>query len=322
MRLRSAVLVAALLAACPSLAGAQALDWPTKPIKLVVPFPPGGGTDNVLRVVANGISPTLGQAIVVENRGGAGGTVGSDAVARAEPDGYTIGGATSSTHPASVVLRKTVPYDPLTSFAPISQIGTTPYILVSGAAFPAKTLTEFVAYVKANPGKVSYASVGTTTLGYLLSEQLKVLTGMDLLHVPYRGASAAYPDVISNRVSAFLDNPTGSAGLVKDGSLRPYAVTQKSAVLPEVPTFAEAGVAGFDAVFWYGLVAPAGTPRPVLDRIQHAVEAFVNSDAGRASLAALDVTPVGSTPDAFAKTIETDIATFRGLATKFNIQPE
>jgi tripartite-type tricarboxylate transporter receptor subunit TctC len=303
-------------------APAAAQTWPNKPIRLVVPFPAGGGTDVVARTIANGISEGLGQSIVVDNRGGAGGTLGADIVAKAAPDGYTIGIATSSTHPAAVVLQKDVPYDPVKSFAPITLIGTTPYILVASPEFPAKTLSEFVANAKANPGKVNFASVGATTLGYLLTEQFKLLAGIDMLHVPYRGASQAYPDVMANRVNVFLDNPTGSAGLIKDGRLRAYAVTQKSAVLPDVPTFAEAGVPGFDAVFWYGYVAPAGTPPAIVERIQREVAKFVNSPAGKADLASKDISPVASTPADFAKTIATDAANFKTLADKAGVKPE
>ena len=318
IRASAAFCIAAGLLAAP----AQAQDWPTKPIRLIVPFPAGGGTDNVARTIANGITEALGQPIVVENRGGAGGTLGADVVAKAAPDGYTIGIATSSTHPAAVVLQKDVPYDPVRNFAPITLIGTTPYILVASPEFPAKTLREFVAHVKANPGKVSYASVGVTTLGYLLTEQFKQIAGIDMLHVPYRGASQAYPDVISNRVSAFLDNPTGSAGLVKDGRLRAFAVTQKSAVLPEVPSFADAGVAGFDAVFWYGYVAPANTPLAIVERIQREVAKFVSSPAGKADLASKDINGIASTPDDFARTIAADVANFRALAEKAGVKPE
>ncbi|MGE0714205.1 MAG: Bug family tripartite tricarboxylate transporter substrate binding protein [Alphaproteobacteria bacterium] len=315
---RAALAILLAVAAAP----AAADDYPSKPIRLVVPFPPGGGTDVVARIVANGIAPALGQPIVVENRGGAGGTLGADMVAKAAPDGYTIGIATSSTHPAAVVLQKGVPYDPVGSFAPIGMIGTTPYILVASLKVPAENLKDFVAWTKANPGKANYASVGVTTLGYLVSEQLKILTGMDLTHVPYRGASQAYPDVISGVVSAFLDNPTGSAGLVRDGQLRAYAVTARSKALPAVPTFAEAGVPGFDTVFWYGLVAPAGTPQAIVDRLSRETAAFVRSDKGRAELESKDVTPVGDAPAAFAATIASDLARWKALAERLGIKAE
>ena len=309
------------LAMCAALP-AQAQDWPTRPVKMIVPFPPGGGTDLVARTVANHLQKALGQPIVIDNRSGAGGTIGSDVVAKAPPDGYTIGIATSSTLPAAVILQKGVPYDPVDGFAQITKIGTTPYILVSGNDVPARTLGEFVAYVKANPGKVSYVSVGVTTLGYLLTEQFKIVAGINMLHVPYRGAAQAYPDVVANRVNAFLDNPTGSAGLVKGGQLRAYAATARSAVLPDVPTFAEAGVSGFDTVFWYGLVAPPNTPRPIIDRIHREVARYVHSPEGRAELLAKDVTPVGDTPEAFKAAIAADIAAWRALTDRLGIKPE
>jgi tripartite-type tricarboxylate transporter receptor subunit TctC len=322
MRAPLGILFAAVSLAMYAALPARAQDWPTRPVRLIVPFPPGGGTDLVARTVANHLQQALGQPIVVDNRSGAGGTIGSDVVSKAAPDGYTIGIATSSTLPAAVILQKGVPYDPVDGFAQITKIGTTPYILVSGNDVPAKSLREFVAYVKANPGKVSYASVGVTTLGYLLTEQFKIVAGINMLHVPYRGAAQAYPDVVANRVNAFLDNPTGSAGLVKGGQLRAYAATARSAVLPDVPTFAEAGVSGFDTVFWYGLVAPPNTPRLIIDRIQREVARYVQSPEGRAELLAKDVTPVGDTPEVFKAAIAADIAAWRALADRLGIKPE
>jgi tripartite-type tricarboxylate transporter receptor subunit TctC len=318
-------LTAAALSLCLAVAHAApaaAEEWPAKPLKLVVPFPAGGGTDVVSRIVANGLGEALGQPVVVDNRGGAGGTLGSDIVAKSPPDGYTIGMATSSTHPAAVVLQKGVPYDPVKSFSPITMVGTTPYILVASEAVPAKTLPEFLALARANPGKLNYASVGVTTLGYLLTEQFKILTGTDIVHIPYKGSGQVYPDLIENRVSVLLDNPTGAAGHVKSGRLRAYAVTQPSAVLPDVPTFAQLGVAGFDASFWYGLVAPAGTPPAIVARLQREVAKFALSPQGRAELAAKDVRPVADAPEAFTATIAADIERWRGLADRLGVQPE
>jgi tripartite-type tricarboxylate transporter receptor subunit TctC len=316
--MRRSILAAALLLASFS---AAAEEWPSRPVKMVVPFPPGGGTDVVSRTVANHLAKVLGQPIVIDNRGGAGGTLGSDVVAKAAPDGYTIGMATSSTHPAAVVLRNDVPYDPVKNFAPITMVGTTPYILVIANEVPAKDLREFLAHAKAHPGKLNFASVGTTTLGYLLTEQFRMLAGLDLVHVPYKGASQVYPDLIANRVSVFLDNPTGSAGLVKGGQVRPLAVTERSAVLPEVPTFAEAGVADFTTVFWYGLVAPAGTPQAIVRRIQGEVARYAKGE-GVAELGAKDVKPVGDSPESFAATIAADIERWRTLANRIGVKPE
>ena len=255
----AAALCALGLAFAASTVLAQA--WPSRPLKLIVPFPPGGGTDLVARLVAARLAEALGQPVVAENRPGAGGTIGSDAVARAAPDGYTIGIATSSTHPAAVALQKGVPYDPLKSFAPITMVASTAYVLIASPALPAANLTELIAYAKANPGKLNFANVGSSTLGYLLSLQLKALTGTQMLDVSYKGASQIYPDLMSNQVSIFLDNPGASTPLVNSGRLKAYGVTAPTPSMPGVPLFADAGASvglrGFDPLFWYGLVAPA-----------------------------------------------------------------
>jgi tripartite-type tricarboxylate transporter receptor subunit TctC len=313
------VVLALLLAALALPAAAQ--DWPTRPVRMIVPFPPGGGTDVVGRIVAQRLSEGLGQPVVVENRGGAGGAIGSEAVARATADGYTIGVATSSTHPAAVVLRKDVPYDPVRDFTAITTIGVTPYVLVGGPGARGTSLGEFLADARARPGQVNYASVGTSTLGYLLTRQLESITGTRMTHVPYRGSSAVYPDLLNGTVAVLLDNPTGSAGLVRDGKLRAYAITRRSPLLPDVPSFAEAGVPGFEAVFWYGLVAPAGTPPAVAERIQ-AVLARHFLGAGRAELAAKDVDPILDSPAGFAQRIAGDITAFRAVAQRIGLQPE
>ena len=321
--MRAALLSLLALVAAALPAAAQQGGWPDRPVRMVVPFPPGGGTDVVARVVAARLSEALGQPVVPENRPGAGGTIGADAVARAPPDGHTIGVATSSTHPAAVALLRDVPYDPVASFAAITLIGSTPYVLVGGPAARSATLREFLDRARAEPGRVTYASVGTTTLGYLLTRQLELLTGARMTHVPYRGSAQVYPDLINGTVAALLDNPTGSAGLVREGRLRAFAATRASAALPEVPTFASLGVEGFDAAFWYGLVAPAGTPRAVVDRIQSEVSRhFLDTAAGRAELVGKDVTPVASSPAEFASTIAEEAARWRALAERLGIRPE
>ncbi|MBX9699886.1 MAG: tripartite tricarboxylate transporter substrate binding protein [Acetobacteraceae bacterium] len=313
------LLLAALFAVLALPAAAQ--DWPLRPVRLIVPFPPGGGTDVVSRIVAQQLGQAINQPVVVENRGGAGGAIGSDAVAKAAPDGYTIGTATSSTHPAAVVLRRDVPYDPVRDFAPITMIGVTPYVLVGGPAARGATLREFLDDARSRPGQVTYASVGTSTLGYLLTRQLESLTGTRMTHVPYRGSAAVYPDLLNGTVAVLLDNPTGSAGLVRDGRLRAFAITRRSPLLPEVPSFADAGVPGFEAVFWYGLVAPAGTPPAVVQRIQ-SVLARHFLGPGRAELAAKDVEPVMDAPADFARRIAADVTAFRATAERLGLQPE
>ena len=307
-------------------AGAAHAQWPAHALKLIVPFPPGGGTDLVARSVAAKLAEAFNQPVVAENRPGAGGTIGADAVAKAAPDGYTIGIATSSTHPASVVLQKNVPYDPLRSFAPITMVGSTSYVLVASPALPANTLAEFVAYAKANPGKLNFANVGTSTLGYLLSLQLKALTGTQMLDVSYKGSAQIYPDLIGNQVSVFLDNPGASTPLVNAGRLKAYGVTTPTPSMPGVPLISQAGASDglrdFDPVFWYGLVAPAGTPKAVVERIQAETARYVQSAEGRREFAARSLEPVGSTPEQFSAAIQKDIERFGALAKQLGIQPQ
>lgn len=319
-----AALCALGLALAASTVLAQA--WPSRALKMIVPFPPGGGTDLVARSVAARLGEALGQPVVVENRPGAGGTIGSDAVAKSAPDGYIIGIATSSTHPASVALQKGVPYDPLQSFAPITMVASTSYVLVASPALRATNLTELIAHAKANPGRLNFANVGTSTLGYLLSLQLKALTGTQMLDVSYKGSSQIYPDLMSNQVSVFLDNPGASTPLVNSGRLRAYGVTTPTPSMPGVPLFADAGVSvglgGFDSSFWYGLVAPAGTPRAIVERIQSETRKYVQSSEGRKEFAARSLEPVGDTPEQFAAAIHKDVERFTALVKQLNVQPQ
>ena len=309
-----------ILALVSGSAFAQA--WPSKPIRLIVPFPPGGGTDLATRSVAARLGEALGQPVVVENRPGAGGTIGADAVAKSAPDGYTIGTATSSTHPAAVALQKDVPYDPVKSFAPITRIGSTSFVLLGTTSLPAANLAELVAYAKANPGKLNIANVGPSTLGYLMTLQFRQLTGTQMADIYYKGASQTYPDLISGQVQLFLDNPGASTPLVTGGKLRAYGVTTPTPSMPGVPLFADAGLKGFDASFWYGLVAPAGTPKPIVDRIQQEVAKFIHSPEGRAEFAARSLEPGGDTPEQFARQIQSEMERFRALATQFNLKPQ
>jgi len=321
---RFVAVVAIALALASGMAAAQ--TWPTQPVKLIVPFPPGGGTDGVARAVAQNLSIALGQPVVVENKAGAGGTIGANAVATAASDGYTIGIATSSTHPAAMVLQKNVPYHALKSFTPITQIASTSYVLIGSPALPASNLAELIAHAKANPAKLNLANVGTSTLGYLLGMQMKALSGTDIVDVSYKGSSQVYPDLMTNQVQLFLDNPGASTPLVAAGKMKAFAVTTPTPSMPGVPLFSEAGksvgLQGFDSEFWYGLVAPAGTPKAIVERIQAATVRYVNSAEGKKAFAARSLEPVGSTSEQFSATIEKDIERFAALARQFNIQPQ
>ena len=323
MSARPSRLVIAVLLVCAvaSVDMAAAAEWPTKPIRMVVPFPPGGGTDLVGRAVANRLSEAVGEPVVVDNRGGAGGAIGSELVARAAADGYTFGIATSSTHPVAGLVQK-VPYDALNDFAPVTLVGVTPYVVVATPALPANTLGEFIAYLKANPGKVNVAHVGTGTLGYLVTEAFKTATGTDMLTVPFKGSAQVYPDLIANRVQVFFDNPVASVPLVKAGRLKAIAVTLPTPLLPDTPTMEKAGLKGFNLGFWYGVVAPARTPPAIVDRASRELARSLLSPAGRSELNAMAVEPIGSTPAEFAATIRNDIDRWGKVARALGLKPE
>ncbi|MBN9489235.1 MAG: tripartite tricarboxylate transporter substrate binding protein [Alphaproteobacteria bacterium] len=321
-RSRRAFLKAAPAAALfPAIARAKE-TWPTRPIRCIVPLPPGGGTDAVARLAMQHLSEALGVAVVVDNKPGAGGTIGSDVVAHSAPDGYTFGIATSSSHAAAPVFRKDLPYDPVTSFTAVTLMGTTPYVLIAGPDAGAKDLASFIAAAKAQPGKLVCASLGISTLGYLLTRQFELIAGIELVDAPYKGSGQVYPDLMNGTVAVMLDNPTGSAGLVRENRLTALAVTQPSAALPDVPTFDSLGVKPFDDVFWYGLVAPAGLPTEIAQRVQQALAQGFLTDPGRAKMRALDVTPVFSAPEAFTATMARDTRKWRDLADRLGIKPE
>ena len=312
-------LIAAATLATPALAQEA---WPSRPIRCIVPLPPGGGTDAVARVATRRLSEALGVPVVIENRPGAGGTVGSDAVARSAPDGYTIGIATSSSHPVAPIFRRDLPYDPVTSFTPITLLGNTPYVLIGGPAAQATDFASLVARAKANPGHLVYASPGATTLGYLLTRQLELLLGIEMRHVPYRGSAQVYPDLLNGTVGLLFDNPPGSAAMIREGRFNAFAISRPSVMLPQVPTFASLGVQGMDAAFWYGLMGPAGLPPAIAARMQQALAAAFLSNPGKAELEAMDVTPAMPAPAEFAGIVAEDARKWRALADRLNIQPE
>ena len=318
--LKAATATLVLPAVVPGIARGQG-SWPSKPIRCIVPLPPGGGTDAIARRAMQRLSEALGVPVVVENRAGAGGTLGSDVVAKAEPDGYTIGIATASSHSAAPVFRKDLTYDPVKSFTAITMLGTTPYILIGGPAAGASDLPGFIAAAKAKPGKMNCASVGVSTLGYLLTKQFELLAGIEMVDVPYKGSALAYPELMNGTVAVMLDNPSGSAGLVREGRLTGFAVTRPSLVLPHVPTFESLGIKGFDAVFWYGIVGPAGLPDEIADRIQKVLADGFLTGEGRASLRAMDVEPVMSTPAVFAAAMAKQTLELKSLADRLGIKP-
>jgi len=303
------VFVAAVVAAV--LAGAtahpaRAQDYPNRPITLVVPFAPGGSTSIVARIVADKLSEALGQQIVVENRPGAGGTVGTRGVAKSPPDGYTLLLGYTGTLAIGPTLYPNAGYDPRKDFAPIGMIGNAPNSLVVHPSFPAKSVKELVDYAKANPGKVSYGSAGVGTVSHVAGEYFATAAGVKLIHVPYRGTGPAVADLIGGHIPMAFAPIPATHGPVSQGQLRGLAVTsaKRSTLVPDLPTIVEAGIPNFEASLHYGLVAPAGTPRPIIDKLNQALRTVVTSDEVKKRLATDGAEPTPGTPEEYAADID------------------
>jgi tripartite-type tricarboxylate transporter receptor subunit TctC len=285
-----------------------AKDWPTRPISLMVPFAAGGNTDGIARLVGQYLGDKLGETFVVENRVGAGGMIAAGAMARAKPDGYNMMMAALPQFAILPVLNKTT-YDPVKDFAPISNLASNPFCLVANPKFGPKTLKEFIAYVKARPGKLSYASGGTGSLSHLTMVLLLKRAGLDMVHVPYKGGAPAIVDVLGNQVPVYFGN-LSEALPHADGKLIPLAVsgTKRSKKLPDVPTVAESGYPGFRSETWNGLVAPAGTPNAIIELVAREAKNAVADPEVLKKFDAYGVDPIGSTPTEFADIIAADIA--------------
>lgn len=296
------------VAALMSIAGAGlAQDYPTKPIRLVVPFGAGGTTDVFGRLVAKVLSERLATPVVVENKAGAGGNIGSDFVAKAPPDGYTLLLGATGHLIIGPSLYKNFPFDPVRDLAPVTIVGTSMNVFVVHPSVPAKTVQEFAAYAKANPGKLSFASGGVGGVNHLAAEMFKLAAGIDMKHVPYRGSAAAYSDLLSGRVDAMFDNLPTALPHITSGKLRALGLTgaTRSPSLPGVPTIAEQGYPGFEATTWWGLFAPAGTPGAVIEKLNREVRAGMREEAAR--VRELGGEPAESTPEAFAERVRREI---------------
>ena len=290
-----------VLAAALPLAGiAHADEYPSRPIRVIVPFSPGGAVDGPMRLIAQELGKRLGQPVVVENKPGAGATIGSDIVAKAPADGYTLLLA-SQTNAISATLYSKLPFDPIGDFTPVTLIGREPGVVVVNPAVPAKTLQEFIAYVKANPGKVDYASSGNGSGQHLFAALLASRTGMKMNHVPYRGSGQATTDLISGVVAMAIPGTAGMVGHIKAGKLRALAVTgaHRSPQLPDVPTVIESGLPGYEAYVWMGLLAPKGTPPAIVERLNHDVVAVLGEDEVKRYMASAGIEIVGSTSGDF-----------------------
>lgn len=267
MRVQLSCAVFAALSACIGPAAAQ--SYPSRPVRMIVPFPPGGATDLLARVVAQKLGETLGQPVVVDNRPGAGGTLGSRLSVDAQPDGHTILMGTTSTHAIGPHLYSKPPYDPVRDFAPVTLVASTPTILMIAASLPPTSVKELIAFAKAKPGSLNYGSSGIGTQFHLSGELLKLLTGIDIVHIPYKGTALVYPDMFSGQIALLFDTPSVALPFIKAGRVRPLGVTgaKRAAVLPDVPTIADAGVAGYNAELWFCLVGPAKLPPEIAVRI-------------------------------------------------------
>jgi tripartite-type tricarboxylate transporter receptor subunit TctC len=323
MKIRLALaLCAALLA--PLTAFAQA--WPAaKPLRMVIPFPAGGATDIIGRLVAQKLTGALGQQVVVDNKPGAGGTIGADLVAKAPADGYTILMATSSTHSIGPALGTRIPYDAFKDFAPVALVANAPSVLVVGQSFPATTAQELVALLKKNPGKYNFGSSGIGTYPHLAAEMLKLRAGgLFVVHIPYRGTGLVITDLVAGQIGFLMDSIVSAQPHIRDGRVRALAVsgTRRSGSLPNVPTFAEAGVPGMDFSNWFGVFAPAGTPAEVVARLNRELNAIVRSPEVAELLARSGAEPAGSTPEQFAKIYRDEYENWKVVIQRAGIKAE
>jgi tripartite-type tricarboxylate transporter receptor subunit TctC len=301
-----------------------AQNYPSKPVKLVVPFAPGGTTDIIARVLTAKILPNLGQPMIVENRAGAGGLIGATETARAIPDGYSLGMATVSTVATVPVMQPNVPYDPLTDFTPIINIAATPNVIEVNPSFPARDYKSFIAELKKNPDKYSYASPGTGSITHMQMELFKAQTGTSIVHVPYKGAGPALNDVVGGQVLILFDNLPSSLPFIKQGRLIPIVVAaeKRVAALPDVPTLGEVGLAQVNRVAFYGIYGPKGLPKEVVSKVHDAVKQTLDDPQVRALIEDTGSTIIGNTPEQFAQQIRAEYDTYKSLADAQKLKSE
>ncbi|MEN5164603.1 MULTISPECIES: Bug family tripartite tricarboxylate transporter substrate binding protein [Achromobacter] len=323
---RFALLTAAALAlhAAPVVHAQDATNWPTRPITLVVPFPPGGTTDLLARLVARDAATRLGQSIVVENRPGAGGGIGAAAVARAKPDGYTLLMGTVGTQASNQFLYAQIPYDANRDFAPVTLVANSPNVLLVNAKAGAASVAQLIEQARRQPGSLNFASTSLGGSPHLSGELFNRLAKVDIRHVPYKGSAPAMTDLIGGQVQLMFDNLPSAMGQIKAGAVRALAVTtaQRVPMLPDVPTVAESGLPGYEVNSWFGLLAPAGTPAPVIARIRQAVADGMQDAALRGQVEALGAIPEGNTPQEYAAIIRADTDKWRQVIRDAGIQPQ
>jgi tripartite-type tricarboxylate transporter receptor subunit TctC len=299
-------------------------NWPDRPLRMIVPLPAGSAVDLVGRLIAQRLSTKLGQPVIVENRAGASGAIGADAVAKAAPDGYTLGMATSTTHMTAPLLNARLPYDPVKDFAPVGMVGVSPYVLVVNPKVPANNIAELIALAKAKPRTLSYSSVGNASQGHLAAELFAAQAGVELNHIPYKTSTHAVIDLNEGRIDMQFGILGSSLALIRDGKLRALAVTSRQRLeeVPDVPTMVEAGLPGYDVSLVFAVVMPAGTPRPIVARLNRELGEFVATADVKRVLAAQAIHAVSSTPEELRERIAKETELWRGIAQRAGIKPQ
>jgi tripartite-type tricarboxylate transporter receptor subunit TctC len=321
MQATRALIALALTFAASYPGGSRADDYPSRPIRLIVPYAPGGGADSVGRVVAKRASETIGQPIVIENRAGAGSIIGTDMVAKADPDGYTLLLGQSGPISINPAVYKDLRYDPVKDFAPITMTTAYPYILVVNTKSPAKSLQELVALAKSKPGTLNYGTTGIGAANHLVTELFSSKAGLKMTHVPYRGTALAVADLIGGPVDLVFGDPISVLSHLQGGTLRALAVSskQRSPVAPDVPTISEGGYPGFDAIAWHGILAPARTPESIVAKLNAEIVKALRDPETKALLTSQAMQTVGNSPDEFAAFIKQDIAIWKAVATEADV---
>jgi tripartite-type tricarboxylate transporter receptor subunit TctC len=310
MKILFALAALALVAFAEPAFSASMPAYPTKPIRFIVPFPPGGGNDAMARAVGYKLADVLGQQVIIDNRAGAGGVIGAETAAHSLPDGYTLFLGGVGSHGVNPNLNPNLPYDAVKDFAPISLIASAPLLLAVHPSVPSKTVGELIQLAKAKPGQLNFASNGKGSSSHLAAEMFMMMTGTKMEHVPYKGLAPALNDLLSGRVQLMFSSTVAILPHIKAGKLRPLGITgaKRSPALPDIPTIAEAGVPGYVTASWYGVLAPAGTAKPIIDRLAHEISRIVQLPEVRERLSSEGAEPVGSTPAQFAAHIKAELA--------------
>jgi len=319
--IRSLLFLAAslLLAAGPAFG-----QYPTKPVRIIVPYPPGGTTDILARLVAKGLTEKFGQTFVVENRPGASGAIGSQAVAKSPPDGYTLVMGTISSHGINSALYKSLPYDAVKDFAPVTNVASTPNVIAVNPSLPAKNLNELLKLAREKPGKLNFGSTSQGGSPHMSAELLKMMAHVELVHVPYKGAGPMLTDLIGGQIEIGFDNLPSTMSHIKSGKVRAIAVTttKRWPGAPEIPTVAESGVPGYEVSGWFGLLAPAGTPKPVIDALYRAIADFLKQPDVAKQLLELGAEPAANGPDAFGRQIADEVQKWKKVVAATGVKAE